>query len=57
MTVRTIVERFVLDHLEEHADQLDGLELVSIDEIRRPQRESGEWRSTPRSCAGTTAPG
>jgi threonine dehydratase len=34
MSVRTIVERFVLLHLEEHADQLDGLELVSIDEIR-----------------------
>jgi threonine dehydratase len=34
MSVRTIVERFVLAHLEEHADQLDGLELVSIDEIR-----------------------
>ena len=34
MSVRTIVERFVLSHLEEHADQLDGLELVAIDEIR-----------------------
>ena len=34
MSVRTIVERFVLSHLEEHADQLDGLELVTIDEIR-----------------------
>lgn len=34
MTVSEIVERFLLGHLEEHADQLDGLELVSIDEIR-----------------------
>jgi threonine dehydratase len=34
MTLGEIVERFVLSHLEEHADQLDGLELVSIDEIR-----------------------
>jgi threonine dehydratase len=34
MSVRTIVERFVLSHLEEHADQLDSLEMVSIDEIR-----------------------
>ncbi|HET7141288.1 MAG TPA: pyridoxal-phosphate dependent enzyme [Candidatus Limnocylindria bacterium] len=34
MTVREIAEFFILDHLEEHADQLDGLELVSIDEIR-----------------------
>jgi threonine dehydratase len=34
MTVRRIAEDFILDHLEEHADQLDGLELVSIDEIR-----------------------
>ncbi len=30
----SILERFVLGHLEEHADQLDGLELVTIDEIR-----------------------
>jgi threonine dehydratase len=34
MGLESIVERFVLSHLEEHADQLDGLELVSIDEIR-----------------------
>jgi threonine dehydratase len=34
MPVREIAGRFILDHLEEHADQLDGLELVSIDEIR-----------------------
>lgn len=34
MGLEAIVDRFVLDHLEEHADQLDGLELVSIDEIR-----------------------
>ena len=25
MTVQSIVERFIVDHLEEHADQLDGL--------------------------------
>jgi threonine dehydratase len=34
MGLATIVERFVLSHLEEHADQLDGLELVTLDEIR-----------------------
>lgn len=34
MSLRVIVERFVLAHLEEHADQLDGLELVTLDEIR-----------------------
>jgi len=34
MRVTDIVERFLLNHLEEHADQLDGLELVTIDEIR-----------------------
>ena len=34
MRVSDIVERFLLNHLEEHADQLDGLELVTIDEIR-----------------------
>jgi threonine dehydratase len=34
MRVSEIVERFVISHLEEHADQLDGLELVTIDDIR-----------------------
>ena len=34
MSLEGIVERFVLAHLEEHADQLDGLELVTVDEIR-----------------------
>jgi len=34
MPVRRIVEEFIVDHLEEHADQLDGLELVTVDEIR-----------------------
>jgi threonine dehydratase len=34
MSVEAIVERFVLSHLDEHADQLDGLELVGLDEIR-----------------------
>ena len=34
MGLEAIVERFVLSHLEEHADQLDGLELVTVDEIR-----------------------
>jgi threonine dehydratase len=34
MPVRRIVEEFIVDHLEEHADQLDGLELVTLDEIR-----------------------
>jgi threo-3-hydroxy-L-aspartate ammonia-lyase len=35
MRLSEIVERFLVSHLEEHADQLDGLELVTIDEIRR----------------------
>jgi hypothetical protein len=26
MTVERLVERFIVAHLEEHADQLDGLE-------------------------------
>jgi len=34
MTLSEMVDRFILGHLEEHADQLDGLELVTIDEIR-----------------------
>jgi threonine dehydratase len=34
MGVQAILDRFVVSHLEEHADQLDGLELVSLDEIR-----------------------
>ncbi len=34
MPVRRIVERFIVAHLEEHAAQLDGLELVTLDEIR-----------------------
>ena len=34
MRLQAILERFVLGHLEEHADQLDGLELVTLDEIR-----------------------
>jgi threonine dehydratase len=34
MPVSRIVERFIVGHLEEHADQLDGLELVTIEEIR-----------------------
>ena len=34
MGLAQIVERFVVAHLEEHADQLDGLELVTLDEIR-----------------------
>jgi threonine dehydratase len=34
MPVTRIVEEFVVDHLKEHADQLDGLELVTLDEIR-----------------------
>jgi threonine dehydratase len=35
MTVSEIVDRFIVAHLEEHADQLDGLELVTLDEIRQ----------------------
>ena len=34
MTVSEIVDRFILAHLDEHADQLDGLLLVTLDEIR-----------------------
>jgi threonine dehydratase len=34
MDLEAIVDRFVLSHVEEHADQLDGLELVTLDEIR-----------------------
>jgi threonine dehydratase len=34
MPLPGIVERFLVSHLEEHADQLDLLELVTIDEIR-----------------------
>ena len=34
MTLPQIVERFIVGHLEEHADQLGGLELVTIEEIR-----------------------
>ena len=34
MGLPQIVERFIVAHLAEHADQLDGLELVTLDEIR-----------------------
>ncbi len=34
MTLAQIVDRFAVSHLEEHADQLDLLELVTLDEIR-----------------------
>jgi threonine dehydratase len=34
MPASRIVERFIVEHLEEHADQLDGLEIVTLDEIR-----------------------
>ncbi|HET6819899.1 MAG TPA: threonine/serine dehydratase [Candidatus Limnocylindria bacterium] len=48
MPVREIAERFILDHLEEHADQLDGLELVTIDEIREAaERIRGVALRTP----------
>jgi hypothetical protein len=33
MTVQSIIERFIVDHLEEHADQLDSLTRV----IRVPE--------------------
>jgi len=35
MPLRGIVEEFIVNHLEEHADQLDSLELVTLDEIRQ----------------------
>jgi threonine dehydratase len=34
MGLPKVVDRFIVGHLEEHADQLDGLELVTLDEIR-----------------------
>lgn len=34
MSVARIVEHFIVEHLEEHADQLDGLALVTLEEIR-----------------------
>ena len=34
MRVQEILDRFVVSHLAEHADQLDQLELVTLDEIR-----------------------
>jgi len=34
MTVTAIVERFLVSHLEEHADQLDGLALVTLPMFR-----------------------
>jgi threonine dehydratase len=48
MRVSDIVRRFLLNHLEEHADQLDGLELVTIDEIRQAaERIRGVATRTP----------
>ncbi|MEX0625054.1 MAG: threonine/serine dehydratase [Chloroflexota bacterium] len=48
MSLGAIVERFVLSHLEEHADQLDGLELVTVDEIRQAaERIRGVALHTP----------
>jgi threonine dehydratase len=48
MRVSDIVTRFLLNHLEEHADQLDGLELVTIDEIRQAaERIRGVATRTP----------
>jgi threonine dehydratase len=34
MDLGAIVQRFIIGHLEEHADQLDGLQLVTLEEIR-----------------------
>ncbi|MGH2457138.1 MAG: threonine ammonia-lyase, partial [Candidatus Limnocylindria bacterium] len=34
MALPQVAERFIVAHLEEHADQLDGLELVTLEEIR-----------------------
>ncbi len=48
MPVSEIVDRFIVEHLEEHADQLDGLELVTIDEIRQAaERIRGVATRTP----------
>jgi threonine dehydratase len=35
MDLASIVEQFIAAHLEEHADQLDGLELVTLEEIHQ----------------------
>jgi threonine dehydratase len=42
MPLDRIVEEFLVDHLEEHADQLDGLELVTLDEIRAAAARIGD---------------
>jgi len=42
MPLARIVEEFLVDHLEEHADQLDGLELVTLDEIREAAARIGD---------------
>ncbi len=34
MAMPAMVDRFILGHLQEHVEQLDGLELVTLDEIR-----------------------
>ncbi|HET7521247.1 MAG TPA: threonine/serine dehydratase [Candidatus Limnocylindria bacterium] len=48
MTIHDIVEHFIVGHLEEHADQLDGLELVTMDEIREAaERIRGVATRTP----------
>jgi threonine dehydratase len=48
MTLDRIVGEFIVDHLEEHADQLDGLELVTLAEIRdAAARISGAAVRTP----------
>lgn len=48
MTLPAMVERFILEHLGEHVEQLDGLELVTLDEIRgAADRISGVALHTP----------
>jgi threonine dehydratase len=48
MPVSRMLDRFIVGHLEEHADQLDGLELVTLEEIREAaERIRGAAVRTP----------
>ncbi|HET6380293.1 MAG TPA: threonine/serine dehydratase [candidate division Zixibacteria bacterium] len=48
MPVSRMVDEFIVAHLEEHADQLDGLVLVTLDEIRQAaERIRGAAVRTP----------
>jgi len=48
MELPQIIEQFLAGHLEEHADQLDGLELVTLEEFRQAaERIRGAAVRTP----------